>query len=564
MALKLTVVKGPDQGLEFGLDHATTCVGGRSQRAGIRFSQSDPYISRLHFMLEMAPPRAYFKSLDVTNPSRINDVYVDEAELCDGDIIEVGYTRIKVSLQFQDEGALAVAAPVAEPPQAAAKPQPAQPAPAAPDNPAQPPAGQAAVKPQPEAAAQLSVPPKPAAPAKPDGPAKATAPARPDIQAKPAAPAKPAAQPQPPPPPTRSVSRRRTVEAFRCQQCGADLTHEACSDGQQDIFRSKAIYCCTRCLPEIGDGGGLRMGPYRVISSLGVGGMGKVYLAYDDTTARLVAIKQMNIDNQTLAARFNREIRIMQRLTHPNLVAFLGQGLTEDSSRPYLVMEFCQGGSLEGLLTQADGPLPARQAVSFVIQALDGLAYLHDQGIVHRDIKPENLMAKDPGGNPAMPTIKIADFGLSREYSLSGGTVLTRMGTAMGSIMYMPPEQIEDAHSVTHHADIYSMGATLYHLLTGTYAYDFPTPQDVARFMRQRQEVKSPLEALRQLLKSKKMRSAHLIVLQDHPTPLCTRNPKLPAALGSVVDSCLAKDASLRPRTATEVKLELREVLRAL
>jgi predicted metal-binding protein len=100
MEVRLAIVKGPDRGKSFVLSEPTSCVAGRSADARFRFSEEDPYISRRHFLLEVAPPKVYFRDLDVTNPSKINDLYVEEAELADGDIIEVGYTQLKVSLKM--------------------------------------------------------------------------------------------------------------------------------------------------------------------------------------------------------------------------------------------------------------------------------------------------------------------------------------------------------------------------------------------------------------------------------------------------------------------------------
>ena len=100
MEVKLEVIKGPEQGKVFVLSQPTTCLAGRSREARFRFSDDDPYISRRHFLLEAAPPKVYFKDLDVTNPSKINGLYVEEAELADGDIIAVGYTHLKISLKM--------------------------------------------------------------------------------------------------------------------------------------------------------------------------------------------------------------------------------------------------------------------------------------------------------------------------------------------------------------------------------------------------------------------------------------------------------------------------------
>jgi serine/threonine-protein kinase len=98
MEIRLEVAKGPERGQVFVLDEPTTAIAGRHPEARFRFSEQDPYISRRHFLLELSPPKAYFRDLDVTNPSKINGRYVQEAELAEGDLIEVGYTHLKVVL----------------------------------------------------------------------------------------------------------------------------------------------------------------------------------------------------------------------------------------------------------------------------------------------------------------------------------------------------------------------------------------------------------------------------------------------------------------------------------
>ena len=98
MEVRLEIIKGPEREKIFTINETTTCIAGRSGDARFRFSEDDPYISRRHFLLEISPPKVFFRDLDVTNPSKINDLYVEEAELLDGDVIEVGYTKLKEPL----------------------------------------------------------------------------------------------------------------------------------------------------------------------------------------------------------------------------------------------------------------------------------------------------------------------------------------------------------------------------------------------------------------------------------------------------------------------------------
>jgi serine/threonine protein kinase len=158
--------------------------------------------------------------------------------------------------------------------------------------------------------------------------------------------------------------------------------------------------------------------------------------------------------------RFHREVQAAAKLHHPNIAA--AYDADEDDGVHFLVMELVEGPDLAGYVAEA-GELPAPVAVQLTLQAARGLAHAHLQGVVHRDIKPANLVVNVQG------TLKILDMGLAQLRSLGAdeGVELTHMGQAMGTIDYMAPEQAVDAHSVDHRADIYSLGCTMFYLLTG-------------------------------------------------------------------------------------------------
>ncbi len=483
MEIRLEVAKGPERGQVFVLAEPTTAIAGRHTDARFRFSEQDPYISRRHFLLELSPPRAYFRDLDVTNPSKINGRYVQEAELADGDLIEVGYTCLKVSLRT-------VKAPV---------------------------------------------PPPAPAPVKPPAPGPVKPPAAPVVKP---------AQPQ--------------RLAVACG-CGQDLTARANHDGRACELRDVVSYACEKCLPKGDPAANRSINDYTLLKTIGEGGMGTVYLAYHRPTARVVALKQMKIADRQLGARFEREIRLLQRVIHPHVLRCLDSGQAANNGQPYLVMEYAPLGSLDQLLIDQKGSLPKAIAVAYIIQALRGLGQIHQAGIVHRDLKPENLLLKkDPSGGTR---VKIMDFGLAREFSRAGGSVLTRVGQAMGTLLYMPPEQIRDAHSVREPADLYSLGVTLYHLLTGQYPFNFPTPRDILRFLVENQgKFRSPEEALQHLIAIRKFKTPYLIILEDEPIPIRQRQSDIPAELARIVDQAISKPVERRFQRAADFQQSLEAV----
>jgi serine/threonine protein kinase len=203
--------------------------------------------------------------------------------------------------------------------------------------------------------------------------------------------------------------------------------------------------------------------------------MGTVFKARHSLMNRVVALKVIRRERLTgpqAVARFHREIRAAALLSHPNIVMALDAAQVGDGH--FLVMEYVPGVDLARLLGQR-GKLPAGEACDYAYQAALGLQHAHENGMVHRDIKPANLLRADRGH-----VVKILDMGLARlagEQMLvgagagAGNDQLTGTGLAMGTLDYIAPEQIDDAHSVDIRADIYSLGCTLFHLLAGRAPY---------------------------------------------------------------------------------------------
>jgi serine/threonine protein kinase len=243
---------------------------------------------------------------------------------------------------------------------------------------------------------------------------------------------------------------------------------------------------------------------YRLERPLGHGGMASVYLGHDTELDRSVAVKLLAENaagDDGLRKRFVREARLAARLSHPNVVSVFDAG--EEDGRPYIVMEHVQGKTLAEV-----GQLPPERARELGLQAARGLAQAHAAGLVHRDIKPQNLLLREDG------TLKIADFGIARA---AEGTALTQAGTVIGTAAYLSPEQAL-GEQATPASDVYSLGAVLYELLTGTPPYEFDSLADLAE--KQRQHAIRPVRELA---------------------------PDVPRELEDVVMRCLARNPAYRP-----------------
>ncbi len=257
---------------------------------------------------------------------------------------------------------------------------------------------------------------------------------------------------------------------------------------------------------------------YRIIDTLGEGGMANVYLAEDIILQRKVAVKILRLDLQNepqTQARFQREALATSELSHPNIVSVLDVGT--DHGLPYMVMEYVDGPDLKDYIRE-NSPLDLREVIQIMDQILSAVALAHKHNVIHRDLKPQNILM-DKRGN-----IKIADFGIAVALNQRS---ITQTNSVMGSVHYMSPEQTRGG-LVTKQSDIYSLGIILYELITGTVPFNGDTPVSIA--LKHAQE---PIPSIR-----KKDRS-------------------VPQALENVVLKATAKDPRDRYPSAQAMKADL-------
>lgn len=279
----------------------------------------------------------------------------------------------------------------------------------------------------------------------------------------------------------------------------------------------------------------LRVGNYDLLDRIGAGGMGTVYKARHRRMKRIVALKVLSpevLRNPLSIKRFQREVETIACLGHPNIV--MAYDADEAELGHFLVMEFVNGRDTAAWV-ERDGPFSVAKAVDIVQQSARGLAYAHEQEIVHRDIKPHNLLLDAQG------VVKLTDLGLARlsheaDSSLSpASAAVTSAGGVLGTVDYMPPEQAIDSTTIDQRADIYSLGCTLYFLLTGRPPY-----------------VGSTLVAI-------------LLKHRDAPIPrLIDSRPDVPARLNDLFRRMLGKTPAERIQTMAEVVTELEVIEREL
>lgn len=277
---------------------------------------------------------------------------------------------------------------------------------------------------------------------------------------------------------------------------------------------------------------GTQLGPYHIEAAVGAGGMGEVYRARDTRLGRTVAIKILpegEYATDESRQRFQREAQVLSSLSHPHICTIYDIG--EEHGTPFIAMEYLEGETLAARLKR--GPLSTAQAVQYGIQIADALDKAHRACIIHRDLKPGNIMLSKSG-------LKLLDFGLARIThpqpeplisALSGlpteDKPLTAAGVIMGTLQYMPPEQLE-GRKTDARTDIFALGTVLYEMATGQPAF-----------------------------RGQSQASLIAAILSSEPPSMLQLAPMSPAALDRIVRTCLAKDPEERWQTAHDVRLQL-------
>jgi serine/threonine protein kinase len=279
---------------------------------------------------------------------------------------------------------------------------------------------------------------------------------------------------------------------------------------------------------------GRSLGNYQVVSKIGEGGMGVVYLARHVTLGRPAAVKVLHPEltsNQDIVTRFFNEARAATAVRNPGIVEVFDFGFLEDRSA-YIVMEYLEGESLGARMRRGRSTIAV--TLTIVRAIARALHAAHEQGIVHRDLKPDNVFLVPDSELPSGERVKLLDFGIAKLASVGGEASHTRTGTVMGTPTYMAPEQCRGAGSVDHRADLYALGCVAYEMLCGQPPFVAEGAGDVI--------------------------ARHLYF---QPSPLRSHRPDLPAEIDDLVLWLLQKDPGARPATAMDLVRTVERLLGA-
>lgn len=331
---------------------------------------------------------------------------------------------------------------------------------------------------------------------------------------------------------------RREVESLLAahESAGAFLQSAAIEAAAREIAEDEALTYTTTILPAPPQLIGRDLANYRIVSLLGKGGMGEVYLAEDNRLHRKIALKLLPprfTNDAGRVRRFEREARLVSALNHPNIVTIFDIGQAEGLW--FMATEFIEGQTLRQVL--AGGQLlQLPEIFRIAAQIADALEAAHDVGIVHRDVKPDNVMLRRDG------YVKVLDFGLAKapekqpagDPAIAPDSSLTQAGTVMGTVSYMSPEQARGMN-VDNRTDIFSLGVVIYEMITGRLPFEGASANDVIAS-----------------------------ILRSEPPPLAQHSPDAPDEMEQIVAKALAKNRDERYQSVKDLALDLKSLSREL
>ncbi len=324
-------------------------------------------------------------------------------------------------------------------------------------------------------------------------------------------------------------------EAVNCQRCGKDVAYEvgavrrgdyvceACQKVAKDDPAMLLLALLQQAKRAAQGDGQIRIPDYNIERKLGQGGMGAVYLVRHMKNGQRAALKVM-LSKVPITAKegklFEREIDVTRSLKHKNVVELIENGA--EGSIFYFLLEYCEGGSIYDLMVKNGGRLALADAGKMILQALDGLAYIHEKKFVHRDLKPQNILL---GGTAGNWVTKVADMGLAKSFDKAGFSGMTVTGSMAGTLGFMPREQVIDFKYFKPVSDVWSMGATCYNILTGVLPRDLRKNED-------------PLD----------------MIMRNEIIPIRQRDSHIPMAVAKVIDTALSANVSNRYQNAAEMR----------
>lgn len=353
-----------------------------------------------------------------------------------------------------------------------------------------------------------------------------------------------------------SSSHQNTIKKFHCNRCSHPLTDSANTDGRAEELAGVAIYLCESCAKKEQKRTDIeKIDCYQILRKLGRGWTTVVYKARHEPTGRLVALRrilQESMKDEWASNLFQHETLLMQSLVHPYIVRLIDYRLQGDDL--YSAHEYMSGGDLH---THAlSNPVPPLKLSQMICQILEGLHYLHQKGLIHRDVKPHNMLLKEK-------ICKISDFGLAKKIN---GAEILKTNKPLGPLWYTAPEQIIDFKNVKSSADVYSVGVSFYHILTGKFPIHFPSMQETIKTILGKETSRNLFHALQNDKRKKQIFSEYWriikkLILKKERIPVKHYRKDLPFELAKIVDKAVRRNKKERFKTAQEMKNSLENYL---